>query len=214
MTFKSYSKVLLLCVSFAFVTNLAYKYMTKKKKKPVQKEIHEVIMFSYGVNELRRSKYSRCKITHSMERLLYYLSTPRQSLDICMYVLTNLDIATAILKLHYRGVKIRIIVDADMAFSTGSNVRKLEKQGIPVRWMKSTNLMHHKFCILDASPENFLETSNVTPLVIMGSLNWTNQALSGNWEDVTVTSQLQLIKQYKEEFERLWVLFTPIVDLI
>lgn len=210
MIIKSYREAFLLCVAFAFATRFSYNYFTKKKKVIVRKEVLEVIMFSHDHTKLKRSKYSRCMITESMERLLHYLNSPRHSLDICMYVFTNLDIANAVLKLHYRGVKVRMIIDADMAFSSGSNVRKLEKQGIPVRWMKSTNLMHHKFCLFDASTDS----TSATPVVMMGSLNWTNQALNGNWEDVILTSQEGIVRQFKLEFERLWDMFKPIVDLI
>lgn len=212
MSFKSYSKVLLLSASFAIFTHWAYDFLTRKSKKEKRKEVHEVIMFSNDAKELKKSKYSRCVITESMERLLCRLNSARYSLDICMYVLTNLDIANAVLKLHYKGVKVRVIIDADMAYSSGSNVRKLEKQGIPVRWMKSTNLMHHKFCILDASVDH--EVTEVTPLLITGSINWTNQALNGNWENVIVTSQEELVGQFKTEFERLWIIFRPIVDML
>ncbi|KAF9795446.1 hypothetical protein SFRURICE_004818 [Spodoptera frugiperda] len=103
---------------------------------------------------------------------------------------------------------IRVIVDADMAFAPGSNIRKLEKKNIPVRWMKSTNLMHHKFCVIDTLSED----PNTTPFVMSGSLNWTNQALWGNYEDCLVTSQKKLVEQFQMEFERLWILFKPIVD--
>lgn len=210
MIVKTYREAILLCIVFAFSSYFSYDYYTKKKKDKVRKEIHEVIMFSHDVTKLKKSKYSRIMITESMERLLYHLSSPRHSLDICMYVFTNSDLAYTVLKLHYRGVKVRMIIDADMAFASGSNVRKLEKQGIPVRWMKSTNLMHHKFCLFDASAD----ISRMTPVVMMGSLNWTNQALNGNWEDVTLTSQEDLVRQFKAEFERLWDLFKPIVGFV
>nr|XP_049698730.1 uncharacterized protein LOC126055091 [Helicoverpa armigera] len=210
MSLKSYSQTLFLLLSLAFVTRVTYNYLTKKKKeeKCKKKEIQEVIMFSYGVEEVKKSKYSRCMITKSMDRLLYYLNQPRHTLDICMYVWTNMDITNAVLKLHYRGVRIRVILDADMAFSSGSSVRRLEKQRIPVRWMKSTNLMHHKFCLADMLSED----PSVLPFLMAGSLNWTNQALCGNFEDCLVTSQKELVEQYRREFERLWILFKPIVD--
>ncbi|XP_049886483.1 uncharacterized protein LOC126380947 [Pectinophora gossypiella] len=206
MTYKVF-----LSISIALVSYLVYGFYTSMKKKSPRKEIHEAIFFSPGNNgNMKKSKYSRCMVTESMERFLYYLNTPRYTLDICMYVMTNSDITNVVLKQHYKGVKVRLILDADMAFSSGSSLKKLEKQGIPVRWMKSTNLMHHKFCLLDACSDN----PDVVPVVMMGSLNWTNQALNGNWEDVAVTSQPDLVRQYKEEFERLYELFTPIVNLV
>lgn len=207
---QTLSKTLFILLTFAFASRLTYKYLTNKKKKQEicqAKEIHEVIMFSYGVEEIKKSKYSRCMISKSMDRLLYYLNEPQYSLDICMYVWTNMDITRIILRLHDRGVKIRVIIDADMAFSAGSGIRKITKHQIPVRWMKSTNLMHHKFILADTLSDNPL----LTPFVMAGSLNWTNQALCGNFEDCLVTTQKELVEQYQQEFERLWILFKPIV---
>lgn len=206
MAVKSYGKAFTLIATLTLSSYIAYTFF--KRKKQGRKEIHDVIMFSDSNGHPRKSKYSRCMITSSMDKLLYYLNSPKQTLDICMYVFTNPDLTNAVLKLHYKGIKVRMIIDADMAYATGSCIRKLEKQGIPVRWMKSTNLMHHKFSLIDAWTDNELET----PLVIMGSLNWTNQALSGNWEDIAVTSQRELVQQYRTEFERLWAAFKPIVD--
>lgn len=203
-----YSKPFLLLVSLAFTSHYVY-YNYMKKQKPPKKEVHEVILFSYVEGQFKQSKYSRCKITHSMERLLCHLNSARFTIDICLYVMTNLDLANVIMKLHFRGVKVRIIIDADMAYTSGSSIRRLEKQGIAIRWMKSTNLMHHKFCLIDASTED----PRATPLVIAGSLNWTNQALYGNWEDVVVTSQPVLVMQYKTGFDKLWSMFKPVVNI-
>lgn len=203
---KNYAKSFLFLVSLAFSSYIAFKYYSRKKKEHCR-EINEVIMFAYGGNTVKKSKFSRCLITESMDRLLYYINLPKHNIDICMYVITNSDLTNVLLKLHYRGVHIRIIIDADMAYTSGSNVRRLERLGIPVRWMKSTNLMHHKFCLMDTASNN----GRVVPFVMLGSLNWTNQALSGNWEDVLVTSQKDIVEGYKREFEKLWILFTPIV---
>lgn len=211
MTWVGLSKRLFAIISVAFASHWAYHLYFNQKKKEVKRdreEIHEVLMFAYGVGELKKSKYSRCVVTQSMDRLLHFVNSPRHTLDICMYVLTNLDLAQAVLKQHLKGVKVRVIIDADMAFASGSHIRRLEKQGIPVRWMKSTNLMHHKFSLIDASSDN----ADAVPVVIMGSLNWTNQALSGNFEDVAITSQKKLVEQYRIEFEKLWVMFKPIVN--
>lgn len=208
MYINSTTKVFLVLLSFSFASHVAYNFYKRRKNKNNERkeEINEVIMFAYGMCELQKSKYSRCMITESMERVLYYLSIPKHTIDICIYVFTNVDILNAIIKLHYKGVKIRLIIDADMAFSSGSVIKRMEKLGIPVRWMKSTNLMHHKFCLID------INNDKVTPFVMAGSLNWTNQALCGNWEDVIVTSQIDIVQQYTIEFERLWTYFKPIVN--
>ncbi|XP_045456261.1 mitochondrial cardiolipin hydrolase-like [Melitaea cinxia] len=209
MLFNKIGKTILVMLSIAFASNFAYKFYNKKKRKEAP-EINEVIIFTYSETNLRQSKYSRCKISHSMERLLHYLNSPRTSIDICMYVITNQDLANVVVKLHIRGIRVRVIMDADMAFSNGSVIKKFTKYKIPVHWKKSTNLMHHKFCLIDAMDD--VDEKSI-PLVIAGSLNWTNQALNGNWEDIIVTSQKDLIRQYKTEFERLWLQFKCVVNL-
>ncbi|XP_026484555.2 uncharacterized protein LOC113392370 [Vanessa tameamea] len=209
MFLNSISKTLLFVFTVALASNIAYKFYHKKRKKD-KPEINEVIMFCNVASPLKHSKYSRCKISHSTDRLLHYINAPRYSVDVCMYVLTNPDIINALLKLHIRGVKVRVILDADMAFASGTGIKRFDKIGIPVRWMKSTHLMHHKFCLIDTSHLD-VENEDCTPLMIIGSLNWTNQAVTGNWEDVIVTSQKDLIRQYQNEFEKLWLQFKPIV---
>lgn len=195
------------------LASAAYGYFSTKKKKPLRTprkmEIHDVIMFSQAKEpELIRSQFSRNLVNPSMDRLLSYLNLTRHSLDICMYMITNCDIAHLIHKLHSRGVKIRCIVDADMAYCTGSATKGIEKQGIELRWMKSTNLMHHKFCIIDANYDSI--DSDVIPFVMTGSLNWTTQGLNGNWEDVLVTSKPIIVHQLHMEFEKLWTQFKAI----
>lgn len=177
----------------------------QERKPRKSKEVHEVIMFSD--EGLISSKHYRHSVTPGLERVLYYLNLPRHTLDVCMYVLTCPDLCNVLLKLNLRRVKVRVIVDAEMAFASKSYSHRLQRQCIEVRWMKSANIMHHKFCLIDASTEG----DGITPLLINGSLNWTKQATHGNYENVTVTSQRDLVEGYKIEFERLWVLFKPIV---
>lgn len=212
MSVKNYSQTLFMLLSFAFVTHITYNYFKQKQKKvkkpDKQTEIHEAIWFTSDDHNIKKSKHSRCMITRSMERLLYYVGQPRHNLDICMYVWTNQDIANVVMKLHLRGVKVRVIVDADMAFTNGSVIKKLVKYGIPVRWMKSTNLMHNKFCLVDT----LLKDEPVSPFVIAGSLNWTNQGLSGNYESCIVTSAEPIVTQLSFEFEKLWLQFKPVVE--
>jgi phosphatidylserine/phosphatidylglycerophosphate/cardiolipin synthase-like enzyme len=37
-----------------------------------------------------------------------------------------------------------------------------------------------------------------------GSLNWTNQGILGNYENVAILSHKRLVCQYAEKFEELW----------
>lgn len=51
------------------------------------------------------------------------------------------------------------------------------------------------------------EATEVLPiggLVITGSTNWTMQAMSGNWDNMLITSMPELVMPYQLEFQRLW----------
>ncbi|XP_047525681.1 mitochondrial cardiolipin hydrolase-like [Pieris napi] len=202
----AFTKTILLTITLVLASHAAYKYFRRKPKRRLK--INDVIMFSNKNSEFKSSKYLKQSLTESVERLFNYLSSSCHSLDICMYVLTNSEITNIIIKQHLRGVKIRVILDADMAFSSGSTVKRLEKHGIHVRWMKATEIMHNKYCIIDGAA-----TEDCIPFVMTGSLNWTNQALYRNWENVLVTSQKHIVYLYKVEFEKMWEQFKPIVKI-
>lgn len=204
----SYKKSIVAVVTIAIVFRTLYRFLAwRKKKKPAPKQIDELITFSETaelttcINSLLRTR-----VPPSSDRILYYLNEARYSLDVCMYMLTSRDISYMIQKLHYRGVKIRYIVDANYAFANKSETKRLYKQdAVELRWMRSKHIMHHKFCIIDASTN--AKDERIVPFVMTGSLNWTNQALNGNWESVVVTSEPKIVQLYKNEFERLWEQF-------
>lgn len=214
-----FAEVFVLFASSAIMTLWAYDTFTeksknRKRKNSQRKVISEAIIFSGEGAVVKTSKYSRYPITESMERLLYFMNSPRYTMDVCMYGLLDSDLANVLLKLHFRHVKIRIIVDANFTFSSSKKtyLLKLMNQGIPVRFLQSTNLMHHKFSLIDAAVKG-TDAAKVTPVVMLGSLNWTDQALKRNLEDVMVTSKEEIVRQFKKEFERLWVLFDPFINL-
>lgn len=62
-------------------------------------------------------------------RLIQLLQGAKSSLDVCMYLITLKCVTDLIIKMHRKGVKVRIIIDADMAGSTGAQVHALRKYG-------------------------------------------------------------------------------------
>ena len=70
--------------------------------------------------------------------------------------------------------------------------------GIQVRQNHGSSfLMHHKFAVIDGR------------YLINGSFNWTRQAVTGNNENVLITNDRNLVKEFMFEFNRLWKLFDP-----
>ena len=55
--------------------------------------------------------------------------------------------------------------------------------------------MHHKFALIDGK------------YLVNGSFNWTRQAVTGNNENVLITSDNNLVNAFKMEFNKLWKQF-------
>ncbi|XP_076160604.1 mitochondrial cardiolipin hydrolase zuc [Ptiloglossa arizonensis] len=124
-----------------------------------------------------------------------YLSRAKQSLDVCMHMLTCKLLSTAIVNAHKRGIHVRVIMDQSRAFNDEAQTSMFHKNGVAVKMQHSDVLMHHKFVIVDRE------------IVITGSMNWTMSGFFGNFENVFVTNYCSLVKPFVEEFEKLWITF-------
>ncbi|KAF9438524.1 hypothetical protein BGZ76_007198 [Entomortierella beljakovae] len=132
----------------------------------------------------------------SFQNLVKTLDGAKKSLDICVYTITDDQLANAIIRAHKRGVNVRIVSDSEKAGDLGSDVNRLcNENGVPTRNDKSTSYMHHKFAVVDDS------------LVINGSYNWTKGARFDNRENLTLTNAPKAVQGFKAEFEKLWAEF-------
>jgi hypothetical protein len=121
-----------------------------------------------------------------------FIQKAKQTLDICIFTLSDNKIGNDILFAKNRGVAIRLITDNDTVKNIGSDIDYLYKAGIPVKTDVSSNHMHHKFAISDQSS------------LLTGSYNWTRAAHQYNHENVLITHHPDLVSSYAGEFERLW----------
>ena len=120
------------------------------------------------------------------------LSHAKQSVDICVFTITDDRITRAILDAHTRKVAVRVVTDDEKAEDRGSDVALLEQVGIEVRIDDSPHHMHHKFAVFDGQR------------VLTGSYNWTRGASWNNEENFLVTDDARLVEAYSQEFEKLW----------
>ena len=137
----------------------------------------------------------KCRYSHSatnLTRLCDYLRGAKSSIKICVFNITCDFISTQIKQAHQRGVKVQIISDDAQSKSQGSDIDEFIKEGIPVRTDKQPTHMHHKFCIID---DKYL---------VNGSFNWTVSAVTGNAENVVITSKPTVVRPFIIEFGRLW----------
>jgi HKD family nuclease len=130
--------------------------------------------------------------TDILDTMAGMLEQAIKSIDLCVFTITDDRLAQAILQARKKGVLIRIISDDRKTFDSGSAIFGLHKAGIPVKIDHSQYHMHHKFGIIDGR------------ICFTGSFNWTYTATKHNQENLLVTSKYDLVRQYSEEFEKLW----------
>jgi len=123
------------------------------------------------------------------------IRSAKKELRICVFTISDDLITKEIIASHKRGVSVKIISDDDKQFDRGSDIERLGESGIAVRVDKSSNHMHNKFMTVDG-------TQSLT-----GSYNWTRSAAKYNQENVMITSERHIAKEFNGEFDRLWKLF-------
>jgi len=130
--------------------------------------------------------------TDILESISDLLKQTHKTLDICVFTITDERLASDIFDCFQRGIKVRIITDDDKMYDHGSVIKDLNNAGIPIKIDHSQYHMHHKFGIIDSR------------IVFTGSFNWTYTASKHNQENLLVTSNYEIVKQYTEQYEQLW----------
>ncbi|KAJ2909933.1 hypothetical protein GGI21_001383 [Coemansia aciculifera] len=133
----------------------------------------------------------------SFGELINFLDSAKTSLDICVFNITDDDIARAIGNAKRRGVNVRIITDDEQLKCKGNDVVRLNEQyNIPYKTDNDPQkFMHSKFAVIDRRA------------VWAGSYNWTVSARRSNNESVIVTNDPSTAAAYSGEFECLWSQF-------
>ncbi|XP_075755844.1 mitochondrial cardiolipin hydrolase [Pelodiscus sinensis] len=142
----------------------------------------------------------RCPLPHGdspLGRLLRRLLSARRSLELCLFAFSSPQLGRAVQLLHRRGVRVRLVTDADYMALRGSQVGRLRQAGIQVRHDHESGYMHHKFAIVDRK------------MLITGSMNWTTQAIQNNRENVLIVEDAEYVKPFLAEFERIWEEYNP-----
>ncbi|KAG8548218.1 hypothetical protein GDO81_026136 [Engystomops pustulosus] len=178
-----------------------YRYLRRRRRGTPREVLFFPAPLSCSEPLLSPGTRCSCPLPHeaggALSQLLRRLLGARRSLDICVFTFSSPPLARAVLLLHGRGVRVRVITDSDYMAAAGSQIGALRKAGIMVRHNQTSGFMHHKFALLDKS------------IVITGSMNWTMQAIQTNKENVLITDDGVCVRAYMEEFERLWEEYDP-----
>jgi cardiolipin hydrolase len=132
-----------------------------------------------------------------LNAILGQLRSSREQVDICVFTLSDDRISQEVLAAHRRGVTLRLITDNDKAFDAGSDVDRLRAAGINVRVDFTPAHMHHKYALFDRR------------WLLNGSYNWTRSASEHNEENLVLSNDPGLLKQFHAAFESLWGALSP-----
>lgn len=124
--------------------------------------------------------------------IILCLQGAKNTIDICMFAISNKPISNKIVEAHKRGVLIRIIV-SNCILVNSKEIEMFKNVGIKLKYQENynTSYMHNKFAIVDSK------------WLIHGSMNWTHQATYGNWESVMITDLQSLIIPFSIGFEEI-----------
>jgi phosphatidylserine/phosphatidylglycerophosphate/cardiolipin synthase-like enzyme len=228
MSFSKILKYTALGIAGFFVTGEIYYYLVEVVKEKFgtpdeKREIAEAFCTQGAKNKntylTRQIKFEREESLFITEILENLLKSAQRQVHVAMYIFTNHTLFEALKEVRQRGVKVYVIVDHTMEAASGSQVQKMRSASIDVK-IYSRATMHHKFCLIDAPSCDGMEIFSaidgvgndsrkriVYPrhgLLITGSLNWTREALLSNVENIIVTSDEKLIKDYQRFFYDCW----------
>lgn len=83
------------------------------------------------------------------------------TLDACIYGFSNQNIIDAVIRAHYRGVRVRVVGDARHFGYNERGYRQLQENHIPIQVGNQFHIMHNKFFIIDELFV-FVGTGNIT----------------------------------------------------
>ncbi|MGB0431129.1 MAG: phospholipase D-like domain-containing protein [Bacteroidia bacterium] len=126
------------------------------------------------------------------DELKELLLSARKAIWACVFTISDDELANALIKKHREGVNVKVISDNDKVFDRGSGIFKMKDAGIPVKVDDTRHHMHHKFAIVDHE------------ILVNGSYNWTRSADEYNHENLIITKDEALVKDFSREYKRLW----------
>lgn len=135
------------------------------------------------------------------DTLIHYIDHAKYTIDMAIYNLNNngiSNISQALIGATNRGVRVRVVGDGGTSNSgfdafSGTNVHFIKRP------TSVSGLMHNKFVIIDAQSGNADD-----PIVWTGSMNFTEEQIDKDANNVVIIQDQSLAKAYQIEFEEMW----------
>ena len=126
-------------------------------------------------------------------QIIENIQSAKLSIWIAMAWFTDKDIANVLLKKHWDGLNIQVIVNDDETskkYGLNFSLKGIEFYMCNPSSNFGKKIMHNKFCVIDFKK------------VIHGSYNWTNNAQYNN-ESITIVDSRELAEEFAEHFIKL-----------
>lgn len=117
----------------------------------------------------------------------------KEYIDLPIFFLTHKKLAGDLIDAYYRGVKVRVIIDATASKNGYTKHEILRAVGIPVKVENWGGKMHMKACVIDGK------------YLIAGSMNWTVAGDKENDENTLIIKSSKLANKVHRFFNKLWV---------
>ncbi|XP_049545944.1 uncharacterized protein LOC125957342 [Anopheles darlingi] len=119
------------------------------RNRKARREIAEVYFMNRRTLAIASAK-PETVLTEHIERLVSMIDRAKHSISVAIYTFTTEQLRDALIRAYRRGVIVRVITCNSMVYNASTKLPELLNEGIIVRYKKeTTNLMHHKFCVLD-----------------------------------------------------------------
>ena len=130
------------------------------------------------------------------DTIIAYIGRAKLSIDMTMYNFNLTRVPAALNQAVARGVRVRLIYNANTTNSSLSLIPSIPKLKSPEGY--DYNIMHNKFLVFDAEgdPKN--------AIVWTGSTNFTTTQLDPDANNVIIINDKSLARAYTLEFEEMW----------
>jgi len=132
--------------------------------------------------------------------LITLIEREREKILVAIYLLSDRDIAQALLEAHAHGVRVELITDPTCLRTRGNKLDELNAAGLPTYVYKgckdSPGCMHNKFVVFGNNGDN-------QSIVWTGSFNFTPSATNHNHENVVIIRDTQVAEQFEKQFEKI-----------
>lgn len=125
-----------------------------------------------------------------LRAMVNLIHNAKTSIDFAVMGFTHKDIIDAIEMAHDRGVKVRMVGDADHWYNSG--YRRMLNRQIPMSVGNGPHIMHHKFLVVD---DRF---------VFVGTANWSVSDMTQNSNNMIFMDHPGIAADFTAEFEQMF----------